>query len=82
MDFTEEIYRDKEDINYHEIFTDKKVLEAINTLTDRQRQIIHECIIKDKGEETIAKELGISKQAVNKIKKTALDKLRKQIGGK
>jgi RNA polymerase sigma factor (sigma-70 family) len=82
MDFAEEIYRDKEDIDYREIFADKEVLEAISTLTDRQKQIIHECIIKNKEEDLVAKELGITKQAVNKIKKTALDKLKKQIGGK
>lgn len=82
IDFTEEIYKDQEDIDYREIFTDKEVLEAINTLTDRQKQIIYECIIKDKEEEIVAKELGISKQAINKIKQAALNKLRKQIGGK
>nr|WP_243183544.1 sigma factor-like helix-turn-helix DNA-binding protein [Anaerosolibacter carboniphilus] len=82
MDFTEEIYRDKENIDFSDILTDKETLQAINILTDRQKQIIHECIIRDKEEETVAKELGISKQAVNKIKKTALDKLRKEIGGK
>nr|WP_243183546.1 sigma factor-like helix-turn-helix DNA-binding protein [Anaerosolibacter carboniphilus] len=82
IDFIEEIYRDKENIDYREIFVNKKVLEAIDELTDRQKQIIHECIIKEKEEEMVAKELEISQQAVNKIKKTALDKLRKQIGGK
>ncbi|MBB6214446.1 DNA-directed RNA polymerase specialized sigma subunit [Anaerosolibacter carboniphilus] len=82
MDFIEEIYRDQEDIDYHEIFTDKEVLEAISALTDRQKQIIHECIIKNKEEELVAKDLGITKQAINKIKQAALNKLRKQIGGK
>ncbi|MFT9496153.1 sigma factor-like helix-turn-helix DNA-binding protein [Anaerosolibacter sp.] len=82
MDFVEEICRDQEDINYHELFTDKEVLEAISTLSARQKQIIHECIIKNKEEEMVAKELGITKQAVNKIKQAALNKLRKQIGGK
>ncbi|MBB6217155.1 DNA-directed RNA polymerase specialized sigma subunit [Anaerosolibacter carboniphilus] len=82
MDFIEEIYGDKENIDYREIFADKEVLQAIETLTDRQKQIIHECIIKDKEEEMVAKELGITKQAVNKIKQAALNKLRKEVGGK
>lgn len=82
VDFVEEIYKDKENIDYREIFTDQKMLQAIDSLTDRQKQIIFECIIKGKEEEMVAKELGVSKQAINKIKKTALDKLRRQIGGK
>ena len=82
MDFVEEIYQDKEEIDYREIFTDKKVLQAIDSLTVRQKQIVHECIIKDKEEVLVAKELGITQQGVNKIKNSALYKLRKQIGGK
>ncbi len=81
VNFEEEIYVDKEYLDLCEIFTDRNILKAIHNLTERQKQIVYECIVKDKKDHLVAKELGISKQSVNKIKNTALNKLRKQIGG-
>ncbi len=81
IDFFEEIYEDKEEVDFKEIITGQEVLKAVNTLTERQKQIIYECIIKEKKDSWVAKELGISKQTVHKIKNNALKKLRKQIGG-
>lgn len=65
--------------SYDEISHDKKILQAIETLTDRQKEILHRCIIKGEGDTLVAKNLGITKQGVNKTKKAALNKLRRKL---
>lgn len=82
INFEEEIYTDKEYVDFCEIFIDREMLRAIDILTERQKQVIYECIINDKKEHLVAQELGISKKSVNKIKHTALNKLRKEINRK
>ena len=46
-------------------------------LQQTERFVINEVIINDKKEQTVADELHITRQAVNKIKKRALNKIRK-----
>ncbi|HEY8361821.1 MAG TPA: sigma factor-like helix-turn-helix DNA-binding protein [Tissierellaceae bacterium] len=81
-DFIEEIYKNRENVDYCDIVTSKRILQAIGKLTDRQKEILYECVIRNQNEKIVAKKLGISKQAVNKIKKAALNKLRKELEGK
>lgn len=75
-DFLEDVYPDS---NYKELSHDKNIIKAINTLTDKQKEIIYQCIILGERDTLVAKKLGISKQGVNKIKITALKKLRNQL---
>ncbi|MCQ1528836.1 sigma-70 family RNA polymerase sigma factor [Lutispora saccharofermentans] len=53
-----------------------EIQSALLQLTPLQRKIIEEIIIKDRKEKDVAKELEITRQAVNKAKKYALRKLR------
>lgn len=66
--------------NYNEISHDQNIIEAISMLTDRQREIIHKCVLLGESDTLVAKKLGITKQGVNKIKSAALNKLKKQLG--
>lgn len=63
----------------YEISGSKTISEAINSLTDKQKEIIYKCIILDGTDTYVAKQLGISKQGVNKSKKLALNKLRQNL---
>ncbi len=77
-DITEFVVKDSS-CSYDEISHDKKILKAINTLTDRQKQILYMCVITGESDTLVAKKLGITKQGVNKIKKAALNKLRRKL---
>lgn len=72
-----DMYIQSED--FKDIVENKKILIAINSLTKRQKEIIHKIIIENKKEIDIARELNISKQSVNKVKNTALNNIRKQL---
>ena len=70
----------KEDYcDYSEILYDKDLIVAINTLTDRQKEILHRCVIVGESDTVVARKLGITKQGVNKVKKSALNKIRKKL---
>ncbi|WP_026478268.1 sigma factor-like helix-turn-helix DNA-binding protein [Alkaliphilus transvaalensis] len=62
-----------------EISHNIEIVKAIGSLTKRQKEVIYHCIILGEGDTQVGKKLGITKQAVNKIKKAALEKLRKQL---
>ncbi len=53
--------------------------KAFTSLTKQQQLILEKYILEDKSEKTIAKELNISVQAVNKSKLRSLEKLKKKI---
>lgn len=65
--------------NYNEISHNIELIKAIKILTDRQKEIVCKCIILGETDTLVAKELGISKQGVNKTKLLALDKLRQNL---
>ncbi|MBU5675891.1 hypothetical protein KQI88_05645 [Alkaliphilus sp. MSJ-5] len=77
-DITEFVVKDSS-CSYDEISHDKKILKAVNTLTDRQKQILYMCVITGESDTLVAKKLGITKQGVNKTKKAALNKLRRKL---
>lgn len=81
IDIIKEVCSPGENTSFKEIFCDKEILEAIKTLTDRQKEILYKCIVRDQKETLVAKELGVTKQAVNKTKNAALNKLRNKLGG-
>lgn len=67
-------------IDFDNIINNKKILDAINKLTDKQKEILYKCIILDLDEKTVARDLKISIQSVNKTKNTAIKNIRKTIG--
>ncbi len=81
VDFIEEIFQLIDDAPvYNEISHNEEMIKAMDTLTDRQKEILYRCIIKGESDTLVGYKLGISKQGVNKIKKTALKKLRLILG--
>lgn len=78
-DIVEQICASLDYMDYREIICSKDLILAVDGLTDKQKKIICKCIIEDKQEAEIARELGVSIQAVNKMKNAALKKLRKQL---
>lgn len=75
VDYIEEIYSNSR--NFQEIIMDKQLLEIISKLTPKQQAILLESIIWGKKEKNIAQDMGISVQAVNKAKKSVLNKIRR-----
>lgn len=55
--------------------------DILNKLPELQRKVIKERYLEDRTCSEIAKKLGISRQAVNKLKNRALNNLRKYIEG-
>lgn len=80
VDFENEILQDNSDLDYTEIVTDPRLLNAINSLSETQRLILYRCIVENLKESEIAEELKISVQAVNKNKSKAIKKIRSAIG--
>ena len=67
---------EQEDTKLEHVVIDDDIVKAIYTLTDRQKEIIYKSIVIGRSDPEIAKELGISKQAVGKSKNSAIGKLR------
>lgn len=80
VDFIEEIATKDAKCSFKEIVTDKALNDAISKLTNRQREILYKCLVEDKEDVRVSEELAITKQAVNKIKKVAIYKIRKKLG--
>jgi len=81
IDFMREICDPYKEVDFNEIFYNKRILKSFKVLTNKQKEVIYECILKDKDEKIVAKELGVSAQAINKTKNTALEKLKKELRG-
>jgi len=80
-DMIDEVYESQKNVDYAQIFSNKKLSNAFIRLTNKEKEIIKECIVKDKSQTNVAKDLGISRQAVNKIKNSALKKLNRELKG-
>lgn len=69
---------------YSEVFSliveNLELLRALNTLTERQKEIIYMCYVLDQEEAKIAKKFNVSLQAINKTKNQAIRKLRQSMG--
>ncbi|MFT9487407.1 MAG: RNA polymerase sigma factor [Tepidibacillus sp.] len=80
VDFIEEITKPKS-IDFTEMFTDQILASAMNNLTDKQKEILFLRFVEELEEKEIAKRLETSIQAVNKVKKAALERIKKQLRG-
>jgi len=70
--------RDLDSNKLEEIIEDKNLNRIVSALTAKQKVILNLIYVKDLQEETVAKQLGITIQAVNKTKKTALNNIRQR----
>jgi len=68
-------------IDFQEIVTNIKILQVINVLTYRQREVLYMFYVLEKSEKEIADELLVTIQAINKTRNLALRKIRRSIGG-
>lgn len=59
-----------------EYVEDEKLSESIASLSERQKLIIFRRYVEGKKDPSIAKELGISSQAVSKQRRKAIEKLK------
>ncbi|MFS0558711.1 sigma-70 family RNA polymerase sigma factor [Brevibacillus sp. 179-C9.3 HS] len=71
---------DQDDMGeWKDVLSDKRVLDAIHQLTEKEQKVITLLYLKNLRESGAANLLGISQQAVSKAKKRALEKLRDQL---
>lgn len=67
------------DFTYLEaIFEDKQLHNIVSNLNQKQKDLIHSLFVENRTEEEVAKQLGITKQAVNKAKNQALKKIKRE----
>lgn len=81
IDFEEEIIHRNKVVCFHSVLTERRILSALNKLTDKQKEILNMCTIQNRDEKEIAEILKISTQSVNKTKNRAIRKIRHAIGG-
>lgn len=77
--FDEEVIRDYQNIESY--FTDQIISEAVSKLTSRQKQILYLSFVKIYSDQEVAELLHVSKQAINKQKNKAIEKIRGAING-
>jgi len=63
----------------NELSPDPMISKALQSLTDRQKEILYRCIVLGESDTRLAAEKGVTKQGINKLKHTALNKVRSQI---
>ncbi|WDV47886.1 sigma factor-like helix-turn-helix DNA-binding protein [Clostridiaceae bacterium M8S5] len=63
----------------YDFYSNIEFLELLEKLTANEYFVIREIVVNDKSESSIANNLGITRQAVNKIKLKALRKLKKHV---
>ncbi|MGM0712515.1 sigma-70 family RNA polymerase sigma factor [Brevibacillus parabrevis] len=64
---------------WKEVLTDKRLLDAIHKLTEKEQTILNLLFLENIKESEVACLFGVSQQAISKTKKRALLKLRKQL---
>lgn len=60
------------------IFEDKQLYNIVSKLGQKKKHILHSIFVDNLTEEEVSKKLGISKQAVNKAKNQAFQKIRQE----
>jgi DNA-directed RNA polymerase specialized sigma subunit len=73
-----EIHTPVESCELEMIFEDKQLYEIVSRLSSKQKEILYFLFVKEWTEGELAMELGVSKQAINKIKNQALRKIKKE----
>ena len=76
IDYIEEITAPKLKVDFNNICSDIGILLAINSLTDKQKEIIYHCCVLRRSEASLAEEMNVTRQAVSKAKNIALKKIR------
>lgn len=61
-----------------EFFEDEKLCLIIYNLTPKQKNIIHALFLENQTESEVAENLGVTKQAVNKVKNQTLKKIKQE----
>lgn len=69
---SDEISLEKIELHTEDIVEDTRLYKFIIKLSPQQKHILYNYYIKKRSETDIGKELGVSKQAVNKMKKKLL----------
>ncbi|WP_432662341.1 sigma factor-like helix-turn-helix DNA-binding protein [Wukongibacter baidiensis] len=81
IDIIDKIFESQKNFDYTQVFSNKRLSNAFIRLTSKEKEIIKECVVNDRSQANVAKDLGISRQAVNKIKNSALKKLNRELKG-
>lgn len=81
IDFIEKITAPKSQVDFNNICTDIEILSAINSLTNKQKELIYHCCVLQKSEVLLAEEMHITRQAISKAKNIALKKIRLYLEG-
>lgn len=76
IDYIEKITAPKLQVDFNNICSDIEILSAINSLTDKQKEIVYHCCVLQRSEASLAEELRVTRQAVSKAKNIALKKIR------
>lgn len=76
IDYIEKITAPKSQVNFNNICADIEILSALNSLTDKQKEIIYHCCVLEKSEVSLAEEMRVTRQAISKAKNIALKKIR------
>ncbi|MBZ9634058.1 sigma-70 family RNA polymerase sigma factor [Clostridium sp. FP1] len=79
LDFTEEISRPGEEVDFKKTIESPGLLNALEKLPDRQKEIIYKLMVLNKSQNELINELGISRQSINKSKNLALNKLKNEL---
>lgn len=68
---------------YHEdlsqIFEDVRLAEGVANLTEKQREVLYMIYILELSEKEIAKRMNVTQQAISKVRKAAIKKMRETI---
>jgi RNA polymerase sigma factor (sigma-70 family) len=72
-------YEEMWDSTLEDMFADIRLYKAIVNLTRKQRKILYLLYIQELSEKEVAKQLGVTQQAVSKVHRAALSKLKEVI---
>ncbi|MGH4123484.1 MAG: sigma-70 family RNA polymerase sigma factor [Clostridium sp.] len=79
LDFIEEISKPGEEVDFKKTIENPSLLNALEKLPDRQKEIIYKMMVLNKSQNELIKELGVSRQSINKSKNLALNKLKNEL---
>ena len=60
------------------IFEDKQLYDIVSRLSAKKKEILYLLFVKNWTEEELAREFGVSKQAINKVKNQTLRKIKRE----
>lgn len=71
----------EDNFEWKDVLADKRIWDAVQTLTEKEQEVLTLLYLRNLKEAKAASLLGVSQQTVSKTKKRALLKLRKQLEG-